>query len=351
MNDSANLRDVKLGDWSTAISVVVATATEESWHDGRQIVIDDGVAYVGGGHNTDGLGIFDVSDPNNPSFVSLTGNTTEIGHGVAKKGDYAYVSGRTSGSIEVFDVTDPNNPGIVDSISNSDRQGSLGLTIVDDTLYCAVAGDNDPDVNDPVDGGLQAVDISEPTNINETAFISSGVDGSIYPERKPGTDTLLLTPYRADRFSTFDISDRNNPSLNVSTSFPDLDDGRGLDVAGDTAFIADQNGRVIAVDVSDPDNPTQISSLSDSDLNGARECRLSESEDELVVAGRDSDIATVVDVSDETNMQVSDTVSDGAFRGLYGVQIAGQELYLTNADWQESGNTGDFHVVQNAIGQ
>ena len=340
--------ELRLGRrWGIDITFT-ATETNSTTNDSRQMVADGDYLYVGGGHNTDGLTIIDVSDPRNPQFESLTGTVTDIGHGVAKKGDYAYVSGRASGSIEVFDVSDPTNPTIVDSISNSDRQGSLGLHIVDNTLYCAVAGDNDPDVSDSVDGGLQAVDITDPTNISETAFISSDVDGSIYPERKPGTDTLLLTPYRADRFSTFDISDRNNPSLNVSTSFEELDDGRGLDVKGDTAFIADQNGRVLSIDVSDPNNPSQIDSLSDSDLNGARECRLSNSGNQLVVAGRQSDIATILDVSDESNLTKEGTISDAEFRELYGVEIDGDRLYLTNADWQEDGDTGDVHVVRSS---
>jgi len=92
-------------------------------------------AYVA--NSTDGLRVYDVSDPANP---------INTGHGiyngsaqcVAVAGNYAYVSGYTDG-MRIFDVSDLTN---VVSVGNINNPGTgFGITVSGNYVYLANGAD------------------------------------------------------------------------------------------------------------------------------------------------------------------------------------------------------------------
>jgi len=82
------------------------------WTDAEDVQVVGDYAYCA---FRNGLLIFDVSDPANPSFAGkfyLVGR----GGGIYVKDSYAYLADRSVGLV-IFDVSDPGNPDSVNSYS------------------------------------------------------------------------------------------------------------------------------------------------------------------------------------------------------------------------------------------
>lgn len=103
--------------------------------------------YAAGG--SEGLFIFDVSDPENPLLVGRC-DTAGYAYGVSVAGNYLYVADGNNGLV-VIDVSDPANP-----VENGhyDTDGyAQGVTIKGNYAYVADGGN-----------GFVVIDISDPTN-------------------------------------------------------------------------------------------------------------------------------------------------------------------------------------------
>jgi hypothetical protein len=188
--------------------------------------------------SSDGLIIYDLSDPGNPVELSYTPlpNSTER---FKIKGDRVYLAARTNGLV-IIDISDPENPTILGQL---DTPGSaMDLDVHDDRVYLA-----------DWRSGLRMIDISDVSQPTEIAFI----------------DTTWVTPIRSvmvfDQFAWIgstnfgirivDISDPSNPFIvnNLNTS-------RGLEFQADERYVyvsAGFNGFYI-FDRKDPANPEQL---------------------------------------------------------------------------------------------
>ena len=162
----------------------------------------------GANSNVSGWGTgFIENSKKKPSIVgsissSLIGNTVDV----FVDGDYAYVTNQAEG-LKVVDITDPTNPYI------------LG-TYVTDSLAESVYVDGD------------------------NAFIA---------------DYAGVFPHY-ENFLILNITDPTNPTQlgNCTTVFSAGDAARDAIVAGDTAFVANNQGGLRIIDVSDPTNPSII---------------------------------------------------------------------------------------------
>lgn len=98
-----------------------------------------------------GLYVFDISDPANPEFVARYANLISAGYDVDVVGDYAYVADR-DGGLEVIDVSDPTAPITTGYVYLPD----VGYSVDVDGSFAYVAN--------YILGGLQVVDISNPSD-------------------------------------------------------------------------------------------------------------------------------------------------------------------------------------------
>lgn len=137
--------------------------------------------------------------------------------------------------------------------------------------------------------------------------------------RNMDTDGSTLFWVHHDRLLSMDISTPGAPSQIDTISIPGSS-GCGLRVTADgsTAFVASGSAAsssggstdyVVAYDVSDPANLTKISDLSNPDLHGGHGIALGPNENYLYVTAYRTDQFTAVDVSDTTNMSVTDAVA------------------------------------------
>ncbi len=116
------------------------------WTDAEDVQVVGDYAYCA---FRNGLLIFDVSDPANPSFVSRFYLSGE-GRGIFVKNSYVYLADSHEGLV-IFDVSNPASP---DSVGNYVSSGGVGDVFVRDSLaYVAYGG-----------SGLQIINISDPTD-------------------------------------------------------------------------------------------------------------------------------------------------------------------------------------------
>ena len=222
--------------------------------------------------NEDGIQIIDISDPTNPTPVGNLadndgglGDTRELAgaKGIAIETingvEYAIVTGNTDDGIEIIDISDPTNPTSVGSLSDDNNKNGCDLnevcldhvkgvrtTTINDKTYAIISGQNDD--------GIEIIDISNPTNPTSVSRVVDDDDAN-----------------NDGRHGTADV-------CTVANGQRCLDGVRQIAIAeiggiGDTsgthyvitAGRAD-NG-IDVIDISDPENPTYLLSVTDDDPN------------------------------------------------------------------------------------
>jgi len=114
-------------------------------------------AYVGRGSG--GVWVIDVSDPTNPTQISVL-STPGSSYDVFAGGGLAYVACFSEG-LKIYDISNPSAP---DSIGAYDTPGNaIGLSVLGDYAYVA----DDPE-------GLRVIDVSDPTAPTEVDFLKPG---------------------------------------------------------------------------------------------------------------------------------------------------------------------------------
>ena len=98
---------------------------------------------------TEGLLIFDVSNPTNPQQIGRL-NTNGLALGVYVSGNYAYVADKENGLV-IIDISNPTNP---QQVGHCDTNGYASDVYVSGNYAYIADGGN----------GLVIIDISDPTN-------------------------------------------------------------------------------------------------------------------------------------------------------------------------------------------
>lgn len=244
-------------------------------------------AYLGQGPR---LVVLDVSQPDNPRFVSQSQVLPGLVQGISVSGNYAYLAVRYSGLI-ILDISDPTNPVQVSKVeppipgcTSITVQGQLaylacnpsGLFIVDISdpaqpivvsadqlrgamLSIAVAGQYAYLV-DSTQGGLQVIDVSNPSMPVPGRFISMGdLEGyqpqgsGFYSARLCGNNLCLAA--HVDGLVVMDLTDRQNPKY---MGHFDTAVATGLAAEGDILYMVDDMEGFYVLDISNPSQPQGI---------------------------------------------------------------------------------------------
>ena len=278
----------------------------------QEVVISGNYAYVVSRiysdddyHNT--LEIIDVTDSASPTIV---GSYDTYGYRsiVDVEGNYAYIADASEGLI-VLNVTDPSAPKVESTISGSTSDvvtsGNYAYTINDG--YFTIE-----DITDPSSPTLLSQYMSDSGTIEEIAI--SGEHAY-----------LLTTVYLADEYhDMLEIVDISNATAPVYKSIYFGDDKESMNsiaVSGNYAYIADDYGGFMKVDVSNPISPEladkydNAGSVSDVAVSG-NYAYLAESGNGLVIA----------DISDRSSPIFTGSYdsSDDAYK----VEVAGNYAYL-----------------------
>ena len=233
----------------------------------REVAIEtiNGTPYaVVAASDDDGIEIVDISDPTNPTSV---GRLTEIddttreldgAKGVAIETidgtPYAVVGSKDDDGIQIIDISDPTNPTAVGSLDDGSDSGdctaepSLGegekcldgakgvaiYTISSGSTYAVVAAEKD--------NGIEIIDISEPSN---PTSVSRVVDTGTVPCTVENEERCLDGVRQMTIAEVADIGATSGTHYLITVARDD--DGVGI------------------IDISDPENPTYVASLTDDD--------------------------------------------------------------------------------------
>ncbi len=180
---SAGLAIYDVSDPSAIGLVAQYNATGGS---GRDIWVQDGLAYLLNGHPPNALDIIDISDPSSPGKVGWWDAGKPYPWEVIARGDYAYLSLgeeyrlKVPGGLRIVDVSDPTSPFLVGSypILGCGEYTGQGLAVDGDYAYVVSSIDacvwNLGLVTPGTEIGLWQFDISHPTDPILVDFLDLG---------------------------------------------------------------------------------------------------------------------------------------------------------------------------------
>ncbi len=233
-NDTAGLTILNL---TTIASPTLVGSYDQSWA-AQGIDIVDQIAYVAAGR--DGIAIVDLHTPASPVLLSttpMTGNAVKI----KVVNQRAYVA-NSFGTVDILNVADPIHPML---LSRTGEVNAYNLHVVNNLIYVAGAR------------GLFILDATDLTSPTIT---------TLYTQTYGLRDINILG---TTLYASFDesgsggglvIMDITNPTSPTLRSKLYTGKGRGLDVVGSTAYVADiyYQGGLQLIDVSNPVSPTLL---------------------------------------------------------------------------------------------
>ncbi len=225
----------------------------------------------------------DISNPSNPTLVGTVAHPSMSGaQQVRVSGQYAYVAGDTTGSIVVVDISNPASPTVVSVLTNSNLAGARGLFIAGSNLYVAAHAAH----------RVSVIDISNPLSPTLTGSTPSlpygGGLGQAVNIRVAGKYAYVacladsgFSPGGSNAFSVVDVSDPSNPTY--VTSIFGIPPGSGSSFhnpvsvydAGHYVYMASTEtgatGQVTVIDVNNPTSPFQVGYVENTDLSAAQQ--------------------------------------------------------------------------------
>ena len=262
-------------------------------------VIDD-LAYMS---DRDGfVPIIDFSDPDNPEQVGSFQAETNI-YDMEIQDNFLFVSGRGEG-LMIFDITDPTDP---EQIAVVETGGITVFTIADDFAY----------VGGNIDERIVVVDISDIENPTVSGFVDIDRD----PERLCFSDDFLFVAEGTAGLRIIDVTDPENPE-EVALLNP-IGSLQKVHIADDHAYIVDVINGIYVVDISDIANPVEISRFE----TDSRVIDMAYNDDLLftLISGR----MVVLDISDPENLEQISEYSEVSINGL---TVEGQFAHVAAND-------------------
>lgn len=202
------------------------------------IVVRNNYAYLA---NYASLAILDVASPSTPSLISLL-NLPQGAYGIALDGNYAYVADDTSG-LAIINIADPTHPVPVGNYNTA----GLARAVFVESNYAYVACQDD---------GLVIVNVTDPSNpILASIYDTPGIAWNLFVA---GNHAYIADDYDGG-LQIINIADRANPAAEGRFLFYNA--VRDVAVAGGYAFLANSYRGMYAADISNPVNPTFVSSV------------------------------------------------------------------------------------------
>lgn len=232
------------------------------------IGISEPYAYVTQANT--GLHVIDISNPAQPTQVGFYQEYTSYSNSLAIAGSYAYVANGEYG-FSVLDVSDPLHPSLVATYAIP----SQPILVAAATPYLPVG-----DLGNGQGSFLRIINISDPLHLASLGYIGCGIDDLA----AAGSFAYCISsmPYQGYDGPNMQIVDISNPTQpiargNLHTNYND--EVWGIAVAGSYAYLSTTSsgqgrGHVVVsgnyayllgdglrvVDISNPDNPTEVGS-------------------------------------------------------------------------------------------
>ncbi len=241
-------------------------------------------AYIGA--IGDVLAIIDISNPLSPVYAGhYDGPLSQNVEDVYVEGNYAYTTNRNNDRLQIFDISNPASISLVSSIypGENDPQG-----IVKSGNYVYITS--------ALSGRLRTIDVSNPAS----PVIGSGLNlGGAYEIALDGD--RLYTTLSSGRMNIIDISTPATPSV-ISTFQDSAYSFLDIDLVGSTLYAVDTTlESVVAIDVSDQNNPTFIANyVDDASTEMITPYSIDVADNKAYIGGFDSDSLQIFDVTSIT---------------------------------------------------
>ncbi len=239
----------------------------DGYNDVWGFVGTDGHEYVIQG-TTGGTAWWDVEDPANAVLVKFIAGPSSTWRDMFVIDNHAYVGTEGGGGLQIVDISDPTDPTLVNTYSETVSRCHNIFGDVARKLIFTVGGFPS--------GGLQVLDASDPVNL---VSIGSWPNQYIHDMSIEGTDAYLSL-IRQNKFRIVDLTDPTSP-VNVGVAFPD-GSSHSCFPLGDGVHVAlcqeSNGGHLKIVDRSNPnsitlvaeDNPAPTTSAHNVHVNGDR---------------------------------------------------------------------------------
>lgn len=271
-----------VNDWSSIGGVCIVDITDpvnpaylatiETHKATRHLVVDGQYLYVGCGES--GMYVYDITDPLNALKIGCF-KTTGAVTATALHGENLFISDRP-GNFRVVDVTDLTKPprlcGTINLGSNSSR-----VTLAGDVAYVLSSYN-----------GISSVSISNPCSpaLLDGLPVGSSLGYCL--------DVEGDRAYYAQEDGTFSVIDVRDPSnMSVLSSIPTHDNALWVVVDGNYAYVACESGGVTVIDVSNSTLPVEVANF---DTIGS--CQGIEVKDDYVFVANWNEGLMVLNVSD-----------------------------------------------------
>ncbi len=210
--------------------------------------VRDGNIGYGGGY--DGLYMFDLTDPTNPTNLGSIDSPTEA-HSVSVHNGLVFLAGPGNG-LDILEINHtraspllsqiPPRPGRISNFSER------AIARHGDTVYLWHTGSRS------LGDELLRIDVSDPASpvvLGAVALRATDIQFS-------DQHVHIVVPTHSEGYTIFEVQDPNTWNPVGSLNLPGWD----LELRDQMAFMAgDNNSTLVVVDISDPTNPTQIGSL------------------------------------------------------------------------------------------
>ena len=207
----------------------------------RDVALRGAYAYLA---DADGLRIYDVSNPASPVCVGHPTNTASSVD-VALAGDYACLADGLDG-VRIYNVADPANPVNVSQVTFGAVFAS-GVAVAADHLFIACSG-----------GGLRVYNITNPAS---PVFLAVAYDGGLAEDVAVDGRYAYLANH-SDGLRIYDVS---NPATPVNVGHADDSAAaEAVAIQGRYAYLADWTNGVHIYDISDVTHPVRVQELRDS---------------------------------------------------------------------------------------
>jgi hypothetical protein len=258
------------------------------------VVADGNYAYVASWHNTSGVQIYDISNPDAPVFVTtyLPSVGAQNMQGIQVRNGIGYFASDSTGTIDIVDLSNPASPALIFRISVSGQSNVHDITLDQSAQHLFVPG--------------------YPNNSNV----------QIWNVSNPSAPVLLTTIHGSDPVAVHDVTVFNNRLFMA---------GWGSTATGESSDIWD----VSNVDTQAPVLLGSFTSgIHTQDVSFSRDGKYLFCPHELAANG---DVA-VFDISDPTNVQAVTDIAETQL-GLFSTspstsKIMGNYLFVA---WYQAG--------------
>lgn len=337
-DNGVSVFDVSNPEDPTHIDSLFASSTPSALLTGANYLdYVNGILYVTA-YTDEAMVTIDASAPNDLQFLhSFTNTELEGAKAIKVRGHYAYIVSELDQSFAAVDITDPSNPTVAGLIDN-DTCGECNfnapsdLEIVGDYAYVTI--------NTTLQG-ISVLDITDPTDINEVAFLADDVTTNLEEPNAihiVGKYGYVATGGTEDALTVIDVSGFEGPSGDFGTlTVDELDVWGNIVALGETIanrFFAGSGGIVssgavyinqdelfvndgnITISQSEPNQVTILTDAECDAIGTVADCALQHANDVAVdtnrihvyVSSSIDDGITKIDVSNKTNPSPVSTI-------------------------------------------